>query len=837
MKKYLLIFLCFILVFFSAKATTNTFFPTQILSSNPVGTCIIGTTAINTTNNTTWFCSGLLIGSWYQNNAASSGLGNGTTVIDVSVQSGATLADKAKTCFALLPSNGGVCDSRGLTGNQTIVGGTSRLVVPKDDTLLLGDAYITCPTAPCITWNDGSKIIGNRGIDSPTLGTIIFYSGKNYFIGPLSASPSGLVRTSDVVTATFSGVTNAPLIGQQIYLQGSTSVSGTNFNNTFTVCGPPTSGCITPTNTSVTFSQTAANDTGGGGTILFPVAVMEEEANLPPSMQVVGASSISTKPEIGHINIRQQFPIINHDGTIGIDLNLSYDANIHDLFIGPLDYGFRLGGTSSGSYYNNVSNIFVSGSQTCGFWASRYSNANNIWGVHIDGASLSGSTGICFDANSIRTTFYSPTIENVTTAITMDGGYNGVYDTYIEAASGGVIFNSTAYGDTYIGGKGTGITNNAPDLAQNTIWSPGYANAPYSFNDLAYPIMFGAKFLKILGSNTWLAPVTMSYTGFYQIGQTSASPSGLVRTSNIVTALFNGVQVAPRIGESVIIYNSTSVGGTTFDGTFTVCGPPTTGCILPTYSSVTWSQTASNDTGGAGTVRFLFSPFMYSVYLPSYNGANQQELRLNPNSNSSATGFTPEYSGSGVFWNAGLGGVTNKGNFSLSQITAPTATAIPTCVTCTATTSYKWVANDTYGSTTGGTIATLTGTAPADLAASTYTIVYASGLPTGTVTLDIYRTATTGTCGGGSCTNGKIGTLSGGTLWNPTGLSFKDTGQTGDGNSTPSTNTTGLFVYGSGLTTPADNATCTAGTFWWDSGYIYLCTASGTVKRATLSTY
>lgn len=37
--------------------------------------------------------------------------------------------------------------------------------------------------------------------------------------------------------------------------------------------------------------------------------------------------------------------------------------------------------------------------------------------------------------------------------------------------------------------------------------------------------------------------------------------------------------------------------------------------------------------------------------------------------------------------------------------------------------------------------------------------------------------------------------------------------------------------------TPADNAACTAGTIWWDTGFIYICTASGTVKRSTLSTY
>lgn len=39
------------------------------------------------------------------------------------------------------------------------------------------------------------------------------------------------------------------------------------------------------------------------------------------------------------------------------------------------------------------------------------------------------------------------------------------------------------------------------------------------------------------------------------------------------------------------------------------------------------------------------------------------------------------------------------------------------------------------------------------------------------------------------------------------------------------------------LATPADNATCVTGTMWLDAGFIYVCTASGTVKRAALSTF
>lgn len=48
---------------------------------------------------------------------------------------------------------------------------------------------------------------------------------------------------------------------------------------------------------------------------------------------------------------------------------------------------------------------------------------------------------------------------------------------------------------------------------------------------------------------------------------------------------------------------------------------------------------------------------------------------------------------------------------------------------------------------------------------------------------------------------------------------------------------TGVGVVIGATNTPADNATCTAGTMWWDTGFIYVCTSSGTVKRAALSTY
>jgi hypothetical protein len=39
------------------------------------------------------------------------------------------------------------------------------------------------------------------------------------------------------------------------------------------------------------------------------------------------------------------------------------------------------------------------------------------------------------------------------------------------------------------------------------------------------------------------------------------------------------------------------------------------------------------------------------------------------------------------------------------------------------------------------------------------------------------------------------------------------------------------------IQTPADNAQCNPGSLYMDSGFIYACTASGTVKRAALSSF
>jgi hypothetical protein len=70
-------------------------------------------------------------------------------------------------------------------------------------------------------------------------------------------------------------------------------------------------------------------------------------------------------------------------------------------------------------------------------------------------------------------------------------------------------------------------------------------------------------------------------------------------------------------------------------------------------------------------------------------------------------------------------------------------------------------------------------------------------------------------------------------------MTILSSGNVGIGTTSPNAaldvNSTSIIIEKSN--TPADNATCTAGTIWWDTSYIYVCTASGTVKRAALSTF
>jgi hypothetical protein len=114
-------------------------------------------TALSTSGNT---------GNMLTNNGTSAAWTGPALLVDQFA--GADLAAKVNACFAVLPTTGGVCDARALTGSQT----ASTTIVPPTGTsyvtLLLGAATITSSANPaiqlvptnCSTSCGGSQVIG-----------------------------------------------------------------------------------------------------------------------------------------------------------------------------------------------------------------------------------------------------------------------------------------------------------------------------------------------------------------------------------------------------------------------------------------------------------------------------------------------------------------------------------------------------------------------------------------------------------------------------------------------------------------------------------------------------
>ena len=163
---------------------------------------------------------------------------------------------------------------------------------------------------------------------------------------------------------------------------------------------------------------------------------------------------------------------------------------------------------------------------------------------------------------------------------------------------------------------------------------------------------------------------------------------------------------------------------------------------------------------------------------------------------------------------------------ALASPAAPTVT--PTCV--------PGVCNLTWSYTVEALAGDLTTTIPGAVgstnlqngtinAASYNTVTWAA--VTGATKYTVRRTVSAGT-------PASLGALT--TCTGITGLSCVDNGLVGDAGTAPTGNTTGTVIVK--LETPAASAaTCTAGAIWADTGYIYVCTASGTVERAAVAAW
>jgi hypothetical protein len=167
-------------------------------------------------------------------------------------------------------------------------------------------------------------------------------------------------------------------------------------------------------------------------------------------------------------------------------------------------------------------------------------------------------------------------------------------------------------------------------------------------------------------------------------------------------------------------------------------------------------------------------------------------------------------------------------NFTAVALATPAApTVTPTCTgTCASTWTYACVDQ----------AADLTGTVQGATASTTVNATTLDGTHYNTVTCPanaakLFNTIRRTVSGGTPATLGALATCT-----SIAGLSCVDNGLVGDASAAPTGNTTGSVV--GKIETPTSAAvTCTAGAIWSDVGALYVCTASGVVKKVAIATW
>ena len=98
---------------------------------------------------------------------SSTGLGNGSTVIDASLQAGTDFGSKLNAAIQLCPSTGCVVDARGLSGSQTLAVNVSLGSAAQPITLLLANGlYLTRASGVQILLGESSEIEGPAGFNA-----------------------------------------------------------------------------------------------------------------------------------------------------------------------------------------------------------------------------------------------------------------------------------------------------------------------------------------------------------------------------------------------------------------------------------------------------------------------------------------------------------------------------------------------------------------------------------------------------------------------------------------------------------------------------------------------
>ena len=131
---------------------------------------------------------------------------------------------------------------------------------PTDLQRLRGVKYKTVEAKPWPVRHLGALANNVLHTPSETNVYLIQWSQADHLMS-VAASPDGAVRNTNVVTITTTTAhgLSAADVDRTVVIAGVVPVGATVFNGTFTIASVPTT-------SSFTYAQTAANDTGGGGT-------------------------------------------------------------------------------------------------------------------------------------------------------------------------------------------------------------------------------------------------------------------------------------------------------------------------------------------------------------------------------------------------------------------------------------------------------------------------------------------------------------------------------------------------------------------------------------------
>jgi hypothetical protein len=136
-------------------------------------------------------------------------------------------------------------------------------------------------------------------------------------------SPSGLSRSSNVVTVSLSTVGQAGFaVGNLVTISGSSSTNGNDFNGTFPIAS------VNGNQSSLTYYQVAPNDTGGGGT----ATALAQFYDLPDA-NIAGNQPL-TQASIQAISHNAKFAAVRHEK---FTLGYFTSGNVVPTPVSPVD--------------------------------------------------------------------------------------------------------------------------------------------------------------------------------------------------------------------------------------------------------------------------------------------------------------------------------------------------------------------------------------------------------------------------------------------------------------------------------------------------------------------